>query len=73
MLHFHRMMQELQAAEEAMVENHKSMNDFLDHMISKSKQLYTRPTNNVDYDQDGRIDDLHACQLNCIFTVVLCC
>lgn len=54
MLHFHKMMQELQAAEEAMVENHKSMNDYLEQMIASSKKLYSRPINDVDYDQDSK-------------------
>lgn len=52
LLHFHKMMQELQAAEEAMVENHRSMHEYLEQTISRSQQLYTS-CNTVDYDQDG--------------------
>lgn len=42
---------ELVRSEEAMVDNHKTIVDFLDDMILKSKELYAR-TNAVDYDQD---------------------
>lgn len=52
MLNFHKMMSDLQASEEAMVENHKLINEFFDQMLVKSKQLYNR-ANTVDYDQDG--------------------
>lgn len=52
MLNFHKIMSDLQAAEEAMVENHKMVNEFCEQMLVKSKQLYNR-ANNVDYDQES--------------------
>lgn len=58
MLNFHKMMADLEASEEAMVENHKTMIDYMKQAIEKSQQLYMR-ANTVDYDTDGEFCTNH--------------
>lgn len=55
LLNQHAAISEIQQAEEIVVDQHKAINEFLAQFVPESLGLYSM-TNNVDYDQDGRID-----------------
>lgn len=48
----HTAISELQQTEEEMVEQHRTINEFLSHFLPESRALYNT-TNYVEYDQDG--------------------
>ncbi|KAI5645081.1 kinesin motor domain-containing protein [Phthorimaea operculella] len=59
---FHEAIDELQKAEEEMLDNHKAVSDYLQHALQRCNQLLAL-TRDVDYDQDAVSDYLqHALQ-----------
>lgn len=50
---FHEVIDELQRAEEEVLDNHKAVSDYLQLAVDRSKQLLSI-TRDVDYDQDGQ-------------------
>lgn len=56
LLNQHAAISEIQQAEEIVVDQHKAINEFLTQFVPESIDLYNM-TNNVDYDQDGELDD----------------
>lgn len=53
LLNFHQAVSDLQAFEEDMIDNHKTVNEFLTVALHHASQLYST-ANNVEYDQDGK-------------------
>ncbi|XP_053618650.1 kinesin-like protein KIF2A isoform X2 [Plodia interpunctella] len=49
---FHEAIDELQRAEEEVLDNHKAISDYLQHALQRCNQLFSM-TRDVDYDQDG--------------------
>lgn len=64
LLNFHQAVSDLQAYEEEMLDNHKSVNEFLVEAIDQASQLYNT-ANNVEYDQDGEFKIIIYNQLFC--------
>ncbi|GLV45038.1 Kinesin-like protein at 10A [Carabus blaptoides fortunei] len=52
LLNFHQAVSDLQAFEEEMIDNHKTVNEFLALALHHASQLYST-ANNVEYDQDA--------------------
>ncbi|XP_045537879.1 kinesin-like protein Klp10A isoform X3 [Papilio machaon] len=52
MFTFHEVIDELQRAEEEVLDNHKAVADYLQHALQRCSQLFAI-TRDVDYDQDG--------------------
>lgn len=50
---FHEAIDEMQRAEEEVLDNHKAVCDYLQHALQRCTQLLAI-TRDVDYDQDGR-------------------
>lgn len=57
LLNQHAAISEIQQAEEIVVDQHKAINEFLTQFVPESIDLYNM-TNSVDYDQDGKLNDL---------------
>lgn len=53
MYNFHEAIDELQRAEEEVLDNHKAISDYLQHSLTRVNQLLAI-TRDVDYDQDGK-------------------
>lgn len=49
---FHEVIDELQRAEEEVLDNHKAISDYLQHALQRCNALLAL-TRDVDYDQDG--------------------
>lgn len=50
---FHEAISELQRAEEEVLDNHKGVCDYMQHVLLRGNQLLAL-TRDVDYDQDGK-------------------
>lgn len=51
---FHEAIDEMQRAEEEVLDNHKAISDYLQHALQRCNQLLGI-TRDVDYDQDGEL------------------
>lgn len=52
MYNFHEAIDEMQRAEEEVLDNHKAITDYMQHTLQRCNQLLSI-TRDVDYDQDG--------------------
>jgi kinesin family member 2/24 len=56
---FHEAIDEMQRAEEEVLDNHKAISDYLQHALQRCAQLLAL-TRDVDYDQDGICSFLYS-------------
>lgn len=63
---FHEAIDELQRAEEEVLDNHKAVLDYLQHALQRCNQLLSI-TRDVDYDQDGECPALSPVGLYFVF------
>lgn len=52
MYNFHEAIDEMQRAEEEVLDNHKAISDYMAHALQRTAQLL-QLTRDVDYDQEG--------------------
>lgn len=50
---FHEAIDEMQRAEEEVLDNHKAISDYMQHALQRTGELLAL-TRDVDYDQDGQ-------------------